>query len=124
MTIIDTNIICSLFDPNDSNHEKATNHFFNIPENEEIRIPFIVASELAIDPASKKFYLGIKAITKKFLPNNETDIEFILDLPMSIKKQLKANDCLILALCQRHHARLLTLDKNLIKALRTVDSSR
>lgn len=60
-----------------------------------------------------------KKITTKFLLNNEDDITFVKDLPYAIRKKLKANDCMIMALTVRKKAQLITFDENLFEALST-----
>lgn len=117
MYILDTNFVISLLNTSDRNHKKAKEIFFDIPENEQVKIPFVVVAELAISKNSKKYINASKAISKKFLINNEDDLEQISTMPYRKKNSLKANDCLILKLCERKKAKLLSFDKNLIKIL-------
>jgi len=117
MKILDTNFVCSLFNQSDFNHEKALNIFFNIENDEKVKIPFVVAAELSVNENRKKYLRATKEITVKFLTNNESDLEFITNLALKSTKKLKANDCLIIALCQRLNADLLTFDKKLQKVL-------
>lgn len=87
--------------------------FFSLGEDEKIRVPFIVAAELAVSEDSRKLLEASKAISSKFLVNNETDLDYISKTPTKTKKQLKANDCLLIALCERYNADLMTFDKAL-----------
>ena len=115
MKILDTNFICSLFRPEDANHTKAVDQFFALPEEEKIIIPFIVASELIINRDGCNLLYVSKQLTPKFQINNEADLDFIINLPDKVRTKLRANDCLILALCDRLNANLLTFDKKLSK---------
>ncbi len=113
MKILDTNFIISLFNQTDKNHTTAKDMFFSLGEDEKIRVPFIVAAELAVSEDSRKLLEASKAISSKFLVNSETDLDYISKTPTKTKKQLKANDCLLIALCERHNADLMTFDKAL-----------
>ena len=116
MKILDTNFICSLFNQSDVNHSRAKDIFFEIPETEKIKIPYIVAAELSVNKEGTKYLYAAKQITTKFITNNEADLDYILTIPDRSKIKLKANDCLILALCKRAKAELLTFDKLLLQA--------
>ena len=120
MKILDTNFIFSLFNPLDSNHSKAKNIIFEIRDEEKIRVPFVVASELCIDKDGGKYLYAVKQITTKFINSSDADLDCIINFPNKIKSQLKANDCLILALCKRLNADLLTFDKTLLRAVKSI----
>ena len=96
MKILDTNFICSLFNQSDVNHSRA--------------------AELSVNKEGTKYLYAAKQITTKFITNNEADLDDILTIPDRSKIKLKANDCLILALCKRAKAELLTFDKLLLQA--------
>jgi len=113
MTILDTNFILSLFNQADGNHEKAKDIFFSLDEDEKIKIPFIVAAELTLSEDSGKILEASKAICSKFLVSSEEDLAYISKMPVKTKRKLKANDCLLIALCKRYDAELLTFDKSL-----------
>ena len=113
--ILDTNFIYSLFNAFDSNHQAAKEILFGFDEADEIKIPFIVAAELAVNPDAGKLLQGVSALASKFSKNNESDLEFISSLPPKTKQKLRANDCLILSLCQRYKAELVSFDKALVK---------
>ena len=115
MKILDTNFICSLFNQLDPNHQKAKDIFFDIDDNEKISVPFIVATELSVSSNSSKYLSAAKEISSRFIPNNEDDLDYITSLSNSKKHTLKANDCLIISLCKRLKAELLTFDKKLGK---------
>lgn len=115
MKILDTNFICSLFNQSDVNHSKAKDVFFEIPSAETIKIPYIVAAELSVNKEGAKYLYAAKQMTTKFITNNEADLDYILTIPDKSKSKLKANDCLILALCKRLKADLVTFDKLLLK---------
>jgi predicted nucleic acid-binding protein len=115
MKILDTNFICSLLNQSDANHSKAKDIYFAIDDDEKIKIPFIVAAELSIHIHANKYFYAAKQITSKFIVNNEADLDFVLKISDKTRTKLKANDCLILALCKRLNADLLTFDKQLLK---------
>ncbi len=114
--ILDTNFLCSFFDLLDSNHEKAKAVFFDQLGEDELKVPYVVAAELLVNDMSAKYFPAVTAITNRYVKNNEADLEFISGLPGKLKRKLKANDCLILALCKRYNAELISFDKNLIIA--------
>ena len=118
MTILDTNFICSLFNQLDSNHHKAKEIFFALDDSEKIAIPFIVAAELCISDDAEKYLHAARLISGRFSPNSIEDLEFITELTSNTNNSnsLKANDCLIIALCHRLDAELLTFDKKLMRA--------
>lgn len=120
MKILDTNFICSLFNQTDQNHDKAKDIFFEIDEDEKLLIPFIVAAELAISNDARKLLSASKKITPRFLASNEDDLNYVAKLPDRLRRKLKANDCLIIALCKRKKAELLTFDKSLSSALHSL----
>ena len=115
--ILDTNFIYSLFNSFDSNHQAAKDILFGFKEADEIKIPFIVAAELAVNPDAGKLLQGASALASKYTKNNEADLEFISALPLKTKRKLRANDCLILSLCRRYHAELVSFDKALVNRI-------
>lgn len=120
MVILDTSFINSLFEEKDSNHEEAKKIFFNLDEDENIKIPLIVAFELVIHEEYEKLLFASKKITTRFLNNNEDDITFVKTMSYATRKKLKANDCMIIALTVRKKAQLITFDKNLSKTFQNL----
>lgn len=117
MRILDTNFVFSLLNTLDENHQKAKDIFFQIKDDEELKIPYIVVAELIVDKDGDYYFEASRNISKRFLMNNEEDVKFIKAMPINIKKKLRANDCLILALCMRKKVELITFDKQLKRTL-------
>ena len=90
--IIDTNVLCGLFDEADVHHEEAERLFESV-HGARIFIPCIVVAELlASDVPGKKVLTLCKKLADTFLPTTEQELSAITNLPSSIRKTLKAND--------------------------------
>lgn len=117
MTILDTNFIFSLLNTLDKNHGKASDLFFGLSEDINIKVPYIVAAELAVNKYGIKYVSIARKISKRFILNTDDDLEFIQKMPYTMSRKIKSNDCLILAICKRKNAELITFDKQLNKVL-------
>ena len=115
MKLLDTNFISSLFNPDDVNHTRAKEIMFSISDEEKVRVPYVVGAELSISEDGEKYLYAARQITSKFVSNSEQDLDYIINLPAKSRAKLKANDCLLLALCKRLNAEILTFDKVLLK---------
>ncbi len=116
--VLDTNFIQSLWSQSDSNHKKALEVANNINQDDEIIIPVIVVAELLASPSSNKIDVveACKTICDHFELSISKDLKFISQAPYKLRKKLKANDMMLLAICDRYKADLVTFDKHLIKA--------
>ncbi len=114
--ILDTNFIFSLTTTSDPNHKLAKEQFAKLDEEDAI-IPFVVVSELIVASETVDFLKFCDDVGGMFIPNADGDLKFIqTHLDLQTRRQLKANDCLILALAYRFKLDILTFDKNLIRA--------
>jgi predicted nucleic acid-binding protein len=120
MTILDTSFFCSFYNNFDVNHQEAKKMFFALDDDELIKIPFIVAAEITVSKDGDKLLSIAKQLSQRFISNNEDDLDYILEIPNKIKGKLKSNDCLIIALCKRLNADLISFDKGLIKAIESI----
>ena len=111
--IIDTSFIFSFADEDDSNYLKAREIMRNQESNSKNLVPFIVAAELSIGSNFFDFVSLARSFSSKFINNNDKDLDFLKTIPSATARSLKANDCLILALCKRYNAKLLTFDLKL-----------
>jgi len=118
--ILDTNFIFGLISYRDLHHSRATEIFSKLKFNCNLIIPYIAVSELIVSGEEENFAFICKKLFGKFTYNNDDDLDFINSIDLKMKKSLKANDCLILALCKRYNARLITFDKKLEKASRLI----
>ena len=118
--VLDTNFLYALFIRKDSCHKEAKEILLSWDSTTEIIIPQIVVCELIISQEKLDFINLSKKFTKRFTPNSEKDLNFILSIPPDVKIQIKAIDCLILSICKRYNARLVTFDKKLQKAYETL----
>jgi predicted nucleic acid-binding protein len=115
MLILDTSFFCSFYNNFDVNHQASKKLFFDLDDDIEIMIPYVVAAEIAVSKDGVKLLSIAKQISRRFINNNESDLDYVLNIPEKHKNKLKSNDCLILALCKRLDADLLTFDKRLLK---------
>lgn len=122
MKILDTNFIFSLLNKADVNHKKAADIFLGLDEDVDLKVPYIVAAELAISRKGSYLVSIARKISKRFVSSTEKDLEFIESMPYDVRKKIKSNDCLILAICKRNNAELITFDKNLSKVLHNLQS--
>lgn len=121
--VLDTNVLCALFDENDVHHE-AAGHLFHEISGCRIFLPCIVAAELlAGDVPGKKLLELCKNLTDAFLASTERELTVISGFPAALRKKLKANDCLVLAHAIHHHADLFTFDEKLKKAYSKLQAS-
>jgi predicted nucleic acid-binding protein len=114
--ILDTNFILSFLILNEPLNMDAIKIFSELPEDSEFIVPQIVAAELSISEEQHHLIFKSRIFAQKFTSNNENDLDYINSLSIEIKKPLKAIDCLILALCKRYNAKLITFDTKLQKA--------
>ncbi|HEX9804696.1 MAG TPA: type II toxin-antitoxin system VapC family toxin [Candidatus Dojkabacteria bacterium] len=113
--VLDTSFLSALLVERDVHHKKAHKISEKLPEESYFFIPFVVASELLILGDSRKILTEIKKISKSFIRNTESDLDYISSIPNNIRKQLKANDCLIMSIVNKKNASLITFDKKLRK---------
>ena len=117
MVILDTSFFCSFYNSFDVNHQVAKKMLFGIDDDEEIKIPFVVAAEISVSIDGVQLLKIAKELSQRFIPNNENDLEFISKSTKERILNLKANDFLILAICKRYKAKLLSFDRKLVRAL-------
>ena len=115
--MLDTSFFCSFYNIFDVNHQDAKKLFFDLDDSEKIKIPYVVAAEIAVNKDSIKLLSIAKQLSQRFITNNDEDLEYISETVKKLDTSLKANDFLILALCKRYHAKLLSFDKKLVKAV-------
>jgi len=117
MVMIDTNFFCSFYNNFDVNHQIAKELFFDLDDDEQIKIPYVVAAEIAVSKDSIRLLNIAKQLSQRFVTNNDEDLEYISKFAQERDSSLKANDFLILALCKRYRAKLLSFDKKLVRAV-------
>ncbi len=115
--VLDTNFIFSLLVSHQPNHKEALNTFSQIDKN-KIIIPFVVVAELVIAEEHIDFLAVCKKLSKfRIVDSIEDDLNFVSkEIDFLSRRVLKSNDCLILAICKRYNAKLITLDKKLQRA--------
>ncbi len=115
--VVDTSFLLSSLDPDDAFYTIAASDLTHVDYGDEIIIPLISVSEFLI--GQKNIEKGIsycKSFCENFEMITESDLEFFENLDINQRKSLKSNDCLILAICKRKKAKLLTFDARLEKA--------
>lgn len=111
--VLDTNFILALFDQSSAYCSLATSELEQVGDI-EVLIPQIVVFELLVGEKEGEDILGFcNILVDGFVSNNKKDFEIIRSISLENRKKLKANDCMILALCERFNARLLTFDRKL-----------
>ncbi len=107
----------SLIGSDDSNNQEAEMLLNRIGKTNPIFIfPFISLVELYASARDFDF-LDISTVFSKVLTHNtSSDLDFIISIDPTKRKSLKANDLMILALCKRFNAKLISFDKKLLKA--------
>jgi len=114
--VLDTNILHSYLDKEDSNHLEARNVFKNFKREDKMLVPLIVVFELcAGSPDVESLLKFLEKISDKFIQNTKLDIKFFDNLDFKTRNSLKAADCAILSICYRTNAKLLTFDRKLKK---------
>jgi predicted nucleic acid-binding protein len=109
--ILDTSFLQALLNSEDVHSTEALEIIADLPEEAQIAIPYIVVAELLIGKESEGVIDSCKEISKRFVRNRSEDLDYISTMKYSIRKKLKANDCLILSVSKRLSAKLLTFDK-------------
>jgi predicted nucleic acid-binding protein len=119
---LNTNILYSIYYSKDSNHLKAKQFFRKQDRKIEYVIPSIAYIELLAGIESS---YNAKAFCSLITQNTplitRTDINFVAELDPKIRKVLKANDCLILAITSRTESKLVTFDSKLSKIAKKLD---
>lgn len=118
--ILDTNFLYAIYNKSDSCHEKATYKFSTFEFNQEFIVPQIVVAELIASGSSLDFVKLSREFASKFTAISDLDLEFINTISSAKRRKLKAIDCLILAMCKRFNAKLLTFDENLLKSYTSI----
>lgn len=122
--ILDTSLILALLNPRDVLHKQAKDLLFSIEDDTiSFEIPLVCAIETLIKnpyPKACATLLAELINNRDFELTTTTDLEYISRLPIKIRTVLKANDCSIIAICNRLKAPLLTLDKRLEKITKTI----
>lgn len=115
--ILDTNYIQSLISVDDINHKKALLLEQKLEYPNTIIIPQLVVAELMAGPSSEilNMYDVCSELADKLEGTTRKDLISISKMSYKIRKKLKANDLLILAICIRLNGELVTFDKKLNK---------
>lgn len=113
--ILDTNVLYGLAVTNDAHHEKSKKLFSQLSGENEILIPEIVVAELLASGDSFDFVNFCENLSSDWLSLQKSDFDFIASLPSKVRRTLKANDCIILAMCKKFNAELITFDRKLMR---------
>jgi predicted nucleic acid-binding protein len=113
--VLDTNFIYSILEREDPNSLDACKIFHKIYKNGRLLVPYIVAAELMIGKDVKEINEALVGMRVEIKLNNIDDLDYLKKIDIFRRKSLKANDCLIIALCDRLNATLVTFDKKLQK---------
>lgn len=113
--VLDTNFLYSMYVKDDIHHQDSLQLLMDLPEEINFIIPEIVVLELIAAGETIDFIERSKVFSKKPEPVTSQDIHYIQTLPPQLRRKLKANDCIILAITKRFKAKLLTFDKTLSK---------
>ena len=117
--VLDTSFLLALLNPSDVLHKQVTEQVFSI-EADIIRfeIPLVCVTESIIKSSHPNEIISLLAELidqRDFELCIKDDLEFISKLPSKVRASQKANDCSVLAISKRLNAKLLTLDKKLLK---------
>ena len=118
--LLDTNFIYSLFSLKDSNHKRAVRIAEQFSGSENFIIPVVVAAELTCSGHAIDLAETAKVFTNKLVPHVEVDIKFIKQIPPDKCRSFKSVDYLILAMCKRLEAKLVTFDRTLGNTYKTL----
>ena len=114
--ILDTCFIYSLFNNHDVNFTAANEQFAATTDDKEFIIPTIVIAELLMaDGKGETVLEACHEIVPAFTPITNNELKTITAFSYATRKQLKANDCIILAIATVYEAQLYTFDKKLMK---------
>jgi predicted nucleic acid-binding protein len=114
--LLDTSILCALFDEQDAHHEEAVRLLHTV-QGAHVLIPCIVIAELlAGEVPGERILRQCTNFASAILPDTEQEIALLATFSTTAQKGLKANDCLILAHSLKQKAELLTFDQKLLKA--------
>lgn len=118
--ILDSNVLIALTNQNDSLHAAASEAVAGL-QNDQVLLPAIVVTEVLI--LDQQPLLLLESFRKNWpdiLATTEEEMLAVAEFPFEMRKKLKTNDCLILAHCIIHEARLVTFDQNLKQAYEEV----
>ena len=111
--VLDTNFVLALFDQ-ESVYNPLAIARLEQDGDIELLIPQIVVFELLVGEKEGEDIVGFcKMLVDGFISNNKKDFEIIRSINPEDRRKLKANDCMIFALCKRYGAKLFTFDKKL-----------
>lgn len=114
--ILDTSFLLGLFDHEDVHHAEARRQF-SVVADATFLIPAIVVAETLIQQEeSLRLLDACKHIVGSFLPITEQELRAVAQFPQTLRRKLKANDCVVLAHVRTNHAELFTFDRRLRKA--------
>lgn len=115
-TIIDTNVLIALTNKNDSLHEAAKEAVTGL-QGSRVLLPVLILTEvLILEPHPLSVVEKCRTYWPDIIATTEEEMLLVAEFPVEVRKKLKANDCLILAHCLVHEARLLTFDRKLRQA--------
>src|SRR5436190_23338035 len=110
--LLDTNFIQSYINEEDKLHLEARKLFSNFPEGTKFIIPAIVVVELIIGTDQiNRVYEFCSLLCNTFESIELDDINLIAQINIEARRSLKSTDCLILAVCVREDADLITFDQ-------------
>ena len=120
--ILDTNFIIALISP-DPTYRKRALSLLDSFANYDLLIPEIVVFELIVGEKKGENLRGFcESISKSIISTQDPDFEYVRKIHYRTRSTLKANDCIILALCNRFNSKLLTFDERLRKVSKRLNS--
>ncbi|MFW5702991.1 MAG: type II toxin-antitoxin system VapC family toxin [Candidatus Dojkabacteria bacterium] len=116
--LLDTNFLIALLDEGNDKHKDAMEIAYGFAGDSNFVIPsFVVAEMLVGTDQHETVFAFLDRLTDAFEGITSIDLRYIGQIKSELRKRLRANDCLVLAISSRTKAKVVTFDIKLQKAV-------